>query len=445
MNRKHFVRMLLTLGLPISLQHLVISSLNFIDTIMIGRLGGLEIAAVGLANQIYFIVNIFIFGVCSGTAVFTAQFWGSRNVSALNRTTALGLILGTGPIALVFLVSFLRPESVMGLFTNDPALRSMAAGYLRIVSFSYLFNWGAHYFEHIVKSTEQVRYPLYVAIVAFGVNTLLNLVLIFGYLGFPALGIAGAALATVISRVLEFGLITAIVYGRRLPGAVRLSDFLERDRAFVNKFVRVATPVVVNELTWVFGISVYMVVFGRMGPQAVAVVTITQTVERILISLMLGVGGAASIMLGNSLGARRIEETRINALRILHVAGLLGATLGIAVSLLAPVFVAPFNIDGETARLSIVTMRLMGFSLVFKSVNIALISGVLRSGADTTYTFLMDFAGVWLIAIPLGGLGALVFGLPVHWVYALFFVEEIVKSMVGYVRTVSGKWMNVLS
>lgn len=445
MERKQFVRMLLTLGLPISLQHLVISSLNFIDTIMIGRLGGLEIAAVGLANQITFIVNIFIFGVCSATAVFTAQFWGSRNERALNRTAALGLMLGSGPIACVFLVSLLRPQAVMGLFTNDPSLRAMAAGYLQIVSFSFLFSWVAHYLEHIVKSTEQVRYPLYVAIVAFGVNTLLNLLLIFGYLGLPALGVAGAALATVISRMLEFALIVAIVYGRRLPGAVSLQDVREQSRAFVVKFVRVATPVVLNELTWVFGISVYMVIFGRMGPQAVAVVTITQTVERIVISLMLGVGGAASIMLGNSLGARRIDETRVNAMRILHVAALVGAVLGVGVALLAAVFVAPFNIDETTATLSVKTMRLMGFSLVFKSVNIALISGVLRSGADTTYTFLMDFAGVWLIAIPLGGLGALVLGLPVHWVYGLFFVEEIVKSLVGYARARSGKWMNVLA
>lgn len=445
MERKHFIRLLLTLGVPIALQHLVINSLNFVDTIMIGRLGEMEIAAVGLANQIYFVVNLFIFGICSGSAVFTAQYWGCRDLERLNRTAALGLILAAVPVSLVAALAYFRPEMLLRLFTRDAALISLSARYLRVVSFSFLFTAWAQFFENTVKSTERVRYPLYVALVAFGANTVLNWILIFGLLGFPALGVAGAALATVISRGLEFFLITGAVYLRKLPGAVRLRHLRNREPGFLSRYLHVVAPVVANELVWVLGVSVYMAVYGRMGPEAVTVASLTSTIERILMAFLFGTGGAASIMLGNGLGAGRVRETMVNAGRLLKITVAGSLVLGLLVVLLAPWLTAPFRLSPGTRAMAVTTIRIMGAAMAFKGFNITMLVGVLRSGADTGYTLMLDLVNVWFVAIPLGALAGLVLRWPVPLVYLMFLSEEVVKAFMGWHRYRSGKWQNVLT
>ncbi len=445
MEKKQFFKALFMLGVPIALQNLIVNGLNFLDTIMIGRLGGLEIAAVGLANQIFFIFSVVMFGVCSGTAVFTAQFWGDKNLDGFNKATAAGLLFSVVPTLVMFGLAFFFPEMVMGLFTQDQELIALSSRYLKVASFSYLFAAGAFLYEQVMKSSEQVRFPLYVSMVAFGVNTILNYLLIFGHFGFPAMGVEGAALATVISRMVEFSLVIGLIFLRNMPGAIHAKSFQHIDQKYLKNFMYVVGPVILNEISWVLGISMYMAVYGRMSAQAVTVVSITITVERLLQVLYFGLGGASSIMIGNILGTRDKEMAQRYGARLLRVSFWGGMLLGLLMILLAPIVVMPFNIDSETTLMTIRTIRVMGLAVGIRSYNITMITGVLRAGGDTRYCLMLDTVGVWLVALPLGYLAGLVWGLPVYWVYFIFIAEDFFKIVVGTLRFRSKKWINVLT
>lgn len=445
MELKTFYKSLLLLGVPIALQNLIVNGLNFIDTVMIGRLGGLEIAAVGLANQVFFVFIVILFGIASGTTVFTAQYWGDKNIREFNKATAMGLIFTVVPTLIMFAFAFLVPEKVIGMFSPDKELVSLASRYLRIASFSYLFTGAAFLYESVMKSAEMVRFPLYVSIVAFGANTLFNYLLIFGKMGLPAMGVEGAALATVLSRVIESALVLGLVFGKQLPGAVHRDSFKLIEKKFAQRFVRITGPVILNELIWVVGVTLYMMVYGRMNAQAVTVVSITNTVERLLQALYFGIGGATAIMLGNSLGRRDKDLAHLNGGRLLKVSFVVGVGLGLLITLLAPIIVLPFNIAGDTAALTVKTIRIMGLLVAARSYNITMVTGVLRAGGDTTYCLMLDTIGVWFIALPLGAVAGLWLKLPVHWVYLAFFSEEIFKMVIGTARFRSRKWINVLT
>lgn len=445
MELKKFYKSLLLLGVPIALQNLIINGLNFLDTVMIGRLGGIEIAAVGLANQVFFVFIVILFGIVSGTSVFTAQYWGDKNIRDFNKATAMGLIFTVVPTLVMFGFAFLVPEQVMGLFTHDRELVVLASKYLRIASFSYLFTGAAFLYESVMKSAGKVRFPLYVSIVAFGANTLFNYLLIFGKMGLPAMGVEGAALATVLSRIIESALVLGLVFGKQLPGAVHKDSFKIIDKIFMTRFVRIVGPVILNEIVWVVGVTLYMMVYGRMNAQAVTVVSITITVERLLQSLYFGIGGATAIIIGNTLGRRDKELAHLNGGRLLKISFLAGVVLGLLITLLAPVIILPFNIAGDTAALTIKTIRIMGLLVAARSYNITMVTGVLRAGGDTTYCLMLDLIGVWLVALPLGVVAGLWLKLPVHWVYLAFFSEEVFKMVIGTFRFRSRKWINVLT
>lgn len=445
MELKKYYKSLLLLGVPIALQNLIVNGLNFIDTVMIGQLGGLEIAAVGLANQIYFVFSVILFGIVSGTSVFTAQFWGDRNIRDFNKYTALGLIFTVIPTVIMFGLAFFAPEQLMGLFTHDQELIQLASRYLRIASFSYLFTGAAFLYETVMKSAGKVRFPLYVSIVAFGANTLLNYLLIFGKLGLPAMGVEGAALATVCSRIIESALVLGLVFGKQLPGAVHKNSFAMISKRELKRFTSIVGPVMLNEALWVIGVTLYMMVYGRISAQAVTVISITYTVERVLQTLYFGIGGAAAIMIGNTLGRRDRVLAQLNGGRLLRTSFFSGLIIGMVIIALAPIVILPFKISGDTANMAVKTIRIMGLLMAARSFNITLVTGVLRAGGDTRYCLMLDAVGVWLVALPLGALAGLVFKLPVEWVYLAFFSEEAFKIIVGYLRFKSGKWINVLT
>lgn len=283
------------------------------------------------------------------------------------------------------------------------------------------------------------------SIVAFGANTIFNYLLIFGKAGLPAMGVEGAALATVLSRIIESALVLGLVFGKQLPGAVHVRSFKNIDKVFLKRFTSIAGPVIVNETLWVVGVSLFMMVYGRINAQAVTVVSITNTVERVLQTLYFGIGGAAAIMIGNTLGRRDRDLARVNGGRLLRTSFLLGVALGLFIIVLAPVVILPFKIEGTTAALAIKTIRIMGTMMAFRSFNITLVTGVLRAGGDTRYCLMLDTLGVWFVALPLGAIVGLVLGLSVEWVFLAFMSEEVFKFIVGLLRFRSGKWINVLT
>ena len=433
------------IALPITLQNLVLASLNLVDTIIIGGLGETAIAGVGLANQYFFLLNLLLFGVTSGAAIFTAQYWGNRDVKNIRRV--LGLCIMTGGIgAFLFTIGgILFPNQILSIFSKDGDVILLGSRFLRIVSFSYIVTAFTFAYSFILRSTGNVKAPLAVSVTALGINTVLNYLLVYGYLGFPEMGVEGSATATVIARFVEFLLIIAIVYIRKYPVAATLKEMTDITASFVKQFFKVTLPVILNESMWALGVTLYAIVYARMGTDAIASTNISGTIEKIVWVVFLGFGNACAVMIGNKIGAGDKKEVVIYANRFAILGPAAALLAGIAMIFLSHFLLAPYNVSPavmDYAQKNLIVFFLFMWAKVFNYINIV---GILRSGGDTTFCLFLDTGGVWLVGVPLAFLGGLVFHLPIYWVYALVQIEEVIKLIIGIPRLVSKKWINNLA
>jgi len=440
-----FYRTLIALAAPVALQNLVASSLNLVDTIMIGQMGETEVAAVGLANQVTFLLNLFLFGIGSGSAIFTAQYWGSRDMANIRRVLGLGLACGL-LIASVFTVLCLPvPTRILNLFSDDARVVSLGAAYLSAVAFGFVLMAVSFLFASVLRSIGQARLPLYISAASLLVNTLLNYGLILGHWGLPALGVRGAAIATVIARSLEISLFFLVIYGRRSILAASPRQLFDLSAAFARRFLKTTVPVILNESLWAVGVTLYIVVYARMGTDVVAAINIAATAERLAMVLFFGIANAAAVMLGHRIGAGELDKSQQEARRFVLLGPLIGIASGLILITAAPLILSFYKV-ADTVRLSARAILLVyGLVMPVRVFNIINIVGVLRSGGDTRFTLLLDTAGVWLIGVPLAFLGGLVWHLPVEQVVILVVVEEFFKVVLGVWRLRSRKWINRLN
>jgi putative MATE family efflux protein len=316
--------------------------------------------------------------------------------------------------------------------------------YLRIVGLSYIFTAVSFSYASILRSTEQPKLPMFISIISLIANAVLNYILIFGKLGSPALGVEGAALATLIARVVETALMLIIVYTGKYVPAARIRELLDVSREFTVRFFRTAVPVILNESIWALGVSIYSIVYGRIGTSAVAAVNISGTVTNLAMVLFQGMSNAAGVMIGNRIGAGEEEHAYIYAKRLLALGPALAVLMGCLLALSSGFFAGFYNVPQEVQLYAV--RLLIAFSLLmpFKMFNLINIVGVLRSGGDTRYSLFLDTAGVWGIGIPLALAGGLLLQLPVYWVYFLAGLEEVFKLVLGLRRFRSRKWINNL-
>ncbi|HYE83013.1 MAG TPA: MATE family efflux transporter [Clostridia bacterium] len=444
-NDRHFFSQMLKIALPITLQNLVLSSLNMVDTIMIGGLGETAIAGVGLANQYFFLLNLLLFGIVSGSSIFTAQFWGNKDVKNIRKVLGISIITGGIASVLFSLGGLLFPEEILGIFSKDPAVIRLGTEYLKIVLFSYIITAVTFSYSFSLRSTGDVKTPLTVSIIALGTNTALNYLLINGYMGLPRLGVAGAAVATVIARVMELILLIWFIYPKGGVLAASISEMIDLSASFVKQFFKVAVPVILNESMWALGMTMYAIVYARMGTEVIAATNIAGTIDRMMWVVFMGLGNACGVMLGNKIGSGEEKQVFIYAKRFAILNPAVAVILGIVVILISPWVFAPYRVSPvvlDYSRKILVVLCLFLWVKVFNYTNVV---GILRSGGDTTFCLMLDTGGVWLVGVPLVFLGGLVWHLPIYYVYLLVHVEEIVKLIIGIPRLISKKWINNLT
>ncbi len=444
-NDKHFYSQMLKIALPVTAQNLVLASLNLVDTIMIGGIGEAAIAGVGLANQYYFLLNLLLFGIISGSSIFTAQFWGTKDIKNIRKVLGVSIISG-GMAALLFSVAaFLFPEKILGIFSKDPEVIQLGTQYLMIVLFSYVVTAFSFAYSFNLRSTGDAKTPLLVSVIALGTNTVLNYLLINGRFGFPRMGVSGAAAATLIARVLELVMLLWIVYSNHGVLAASIKEMTDVSADFVKQFFKVTIPVILNESAWALGVTMYSIVFARMGTDVLASSNITGTIDRIMWVVFMGFGSACSVMLGNKIGSGDEDQVFIYAKRFAIIGPIIGMLIGIIVAFISPWLLMPYNVSAlvlDYARLNIIVLCIFLWVKVFNFINVV---GILRSGGDTTFCLMLDMGGVWLVGVPLVFVGGLVWHLPIYYVYALMHIEEIMKLIVGIPRLVSKKWINNLT
>lgn len=444
---KLFLKKTAAIALPVAFQSLLNTVVNMVDTMMIGTLGEVSIAAVGLANKVFFVFSLLIFGIASGASVLGAQFWGNHDVKNIRRVQGLSLLIGlTG--SLIFVISgLICPEFVMRIFTDSAQTVQVGAIYLAIVCVSYPLTAVTNIHTSLLRATGIVGAPVVISMITILVNVMFNYILIFGKLGFTAMGVAGAAVATLIARILECILILALVYGKKTALAARLSELFGYSKSFLREYCRSSLPVVFNEFTWGLGVTMYSLVYGRMidSDSVVAAMTIFETFQNLMQVMVMGLASAAAVVIGNTLGAGDKERAWDEGKKLI--------CLQILVSLIFMAFILPtrniyatfYSVSGTVAEAVTMLMVVYALYLTSKNVNLMFIVGLFRGGGDTRVGLILDICGVWVIGVPMAVIGGLVFKLPIWWVYAMVNIEELVKNVVCTRRFASRKWINNLN
>ncbi len=442
---KEYYSALLRIGLPIIIQNFLMSSLNMLGVLMIGQLGETEVAAVGLANQLFFLLSLLLFGISSGASLFTAQLWGRRDIVSIHKVLGIALTLGLGFSSLFAVVGILFPQVFLSFYTQDPQVIALGSQYLRIVGFSYLATSISYSFANILRSVENSRLPMFVSVGALVINMALNFLLIFGMLGFPKMGVSGAAMATLVARVLESGVLVAAAYLLRTPVAARLNQLIAFNRIFLRRYFSTALPVVFNESLWALGISIYNAIYAHIGTNSIAAVNIASTVENMAFVLFIGIANAAAVVIGGRIGAGEEHKASIYARRSL-ILGIMGAVLvGLLIFASKDLILSLYKISPDTLLNARNILIILSFAMWVRASNTIIVVGVLRSGGDTRFSFVLDVGTVWFIGIPLALLGAFVLHFPVYGVVLMVMGDEIAKLGIGIWRVSTGKWINNLT
>jgi len=442
---RQFFTALVTIAGPIMLQNLLISSLSFVDMLMIGQLGEVEIAGVGLANQMFFLTILFFFGTGSGASIFIAQYWGNRDKPAIHKAMGVGLVTASAGAFVTAAASLFFPREILSLFTPDQAVITAGVSYLRIVSVSYIFMGISFIYSTALRSMEMAKYPLISTAIALTANTLFNYLLIFGKWGFPALGVAGAAYATTASRGIGMLIIIRIAYAKKTPAAGTLRDYFSFDRAYLKKFFMTALPVILNEVFWALGMMVYKMVYARMGTDVIASANVSESIQNLFFVIFIGTGNAAAVMIGNCIGAKQMERADIYAKRFMLLPAAGGLFIGLLMAAAAPAIPHAFNIAPEVVRITQLSLYVLAFLIPLKGLNLHIIIGILRSGGDTRFSLFLEMSGVWMIGVPMALLSGLILRMPIYFVYLMVSTEELFKAVIGIRRIRSGKWINDLT
>jgi MATE family, multidrug efflux pump len=441
---KEFFRAMLALALPVAFQQLISAGLNMIDVLMVGQLGETSVAALGLANQIFFLLILFLFGITSGMSIFTAQFWGKGDTEQIRHVLGICLTSAVSVAVLFSFAALLAPEKLMGFYTEDAAVIKLGSDYLRIVGLSYVFMAITVSYISILRSITQVTLTVVVAVVALALKTVISYLFIFGVAGLPALGVRGAAFGTCLGWIFQAGLLLILVYVRKTPLAANPLSFFRFDRSFLFKVLKTSMPAALNEVLWSFGITTYNAVYARIGTDAIAAVNINATIEELMFVLFIGLGNACSVMVGNQIGAGG-KEVAFEHSRRFTILGVIAALIaGLIVFTLRDMVVSLYQISPSAAENLRGLMFVYSLSSWLRVFNFMLFIGALRAGGDTRYAMFTELFSIWMIGVPSALLGGFVLHLPVYGVYALVLLEEAVKAVIITRRFLSRKWIHDL-
>lgn len=436
--RKEIVR----LALPIALQQFMTALVGACDAIMLGKLSQDAMSAVSLATQVTFVFNLFMFAFMAGENMFVAQYYGKGDYTGISQVFSLVTKI-CGCIAVVFLSGTLFfPEQLMRILTNEETLIVLGSEYLRVIGISYVFSGIAQTFLAIMKNCGAVNMSTLINGVMVILNIVLNAVFIFGLSGFPKMGIKGAALATVLATVVQF--LWSVGYVLCRIRAVKFS-LRSCEKKLFGRFWQKAVPLLINNLAWGIGFSMYSVIMGHLGTDAVAANGIANISKNLVVCFCLGLGNAGSIIVGNRLGADRLQEAKEAGGTLTRTAIIAGIVSGLVLIALSPFITKMVDLT-PTARGYLQKMLLIcSYYIAGKSVNCMTIGGIFAAGGDSKFGMLCDSVTLWCITVPLGCICAFILKLPVMVVYFVLNLDEIIKLPVVYKHYKKYKWIKNLT
>ncbi|WP_170075686.1 MATE family efflux transporter [Paraclostridium dentum] len=441
-ENKKFYKLLVSLCIPIIIQNLISTSVNIIDTVMISSLGEASVASIGVANQYFFLFNMTLSGLTGGAGLFISQFFGKNDANNIKKVTGLNVLLGIILGLLFFMPAFIFPKFIIHFFSYDTEVVKLCIQYFSIIAFCYPLIAVSTVFSMGSRSIRNPKLGMICSAIALISNIVLNYGLIFGNLGLPALGVRGAAIATVIARFIEFSLLIGYVYIIKKDYVLKftIKNLKSIDKQFINAFFEKSTPILLNDSGWAIGTVLYSVAYAKAGTSAIAASQIATSTGNFFIMTAVCVAIGASIMLGNELGADNKEVAIDYAKKFSKIVFIVGTLFGILLILNIPTLLKMFSVSDNLAPDIIKIFAIMGLLMGLKSFNTLLIIGILRSGGDTKYSLFLELGCMWLVSLPLTFIFAIK-GAPIYVLVLLTYSEEIVKFIFGVPRALSKRWV----
>lgn len=438
---KAFMKKLGMLALPIMLNDILNSSVNLLDTLMIGRLGDAPLTAVGLANQIFFLFIVINFGINSGNAIFVGQFYGKGDNKGIYKGMGMTAVIAFFVSLLFVLAAVLAPETLMNFYSKDSEVIELGCVYLRIVGYSYMFDTFTVLINSALRATGRVVQPMATTFVSILCNFVLNIVFIY----ILKMGVKGAAIATLTARGIELAVTLGwSVFKKHVIITAPANYFRYIKFDFVKTFLTVTTPVILNELMWALGTTVYNVAYKYSGTVAQAAVQIASTVQGVFMVEGTAIGSACGIMIANAIGANDRDRAIDYSRKSMVMCFWFSVCAGVLLALASPYIAGFFNVTPEARRYAYYMLIIISAGIIIKNINFITIVGILRNGGDTKFCLLADAATVWLVGVPLAFLGSKVLGLPIYITFAMVYMEEVVKLFLTVPRVLKNKWINTL-
>ncbi|MDD4194404.1 MAG: MATE family efflux transporter [Acholeplasmataceae bacterium] len=441
---RQFYKTLFQVAAPLVLQQLITTSVQLVDNVMVGRLGESSIGAVSVINQLYFIVILVTFGAYAGAGIFTSQFFGSGDHDKLKQTIRFKLITGA-LIALIALIIFtVFGENLIRLFTKNPETIKQGLAYLKIARWS-AFPWVISVaISNTFREMSITKPLLYISIVAIITNTLLNFLLIFGLLGFPALGVTGAAIATFISRFVELGLMIVLLIKKGSIFNTKMTQMLHIQPKLLKSMIIMSIPLTLNELLWSTGQTAFLHAYSTRGDSALAALNISGAISQLVFVTFGGIATAVAVLVGNTLGKNALDEAKDNARKLIAFSVFFAAIAGLILFILSFFILNIYDVAETTKDIARFNIRINALFIPVYSFNVALFF-TLRSGGDTKSTFMIDSGYMWVVAVPIAMVLAYLTDLKVTMMFLLIQSLDLPKMFFGLSRFRKEHWVKNLA
>lgn len=453
-SRRDFWRRWGRLLLTIAGQNVIVYSVNLLDNIMIGQLGDaaeLAISGVFIVNQIQFLLQMIVGGISDGTVVICSRFWGEKNIADIKKAASTAMRVGLLLSGVMLAAVLLFPDFVLGIFTDKPYVIEEAKKYLIIVSFTYVFFAATQVLLGVLRSVEYAFIGFVTSCAALVVNLFLNYALIFGHLGFPALGIRGAAIATLISRIAELAVVLLYIafFDKKL--GLKFRDFLSSDREITKKFLKVSLPVIMSGASWGIAMGLQTAILGRLTDSVITANSIASTMFQIVTVVVYGSASAASIMIGKTIGEGALDsggdaellkaelKHRAKCLQVIFL--LLGLCTSAVLFLLRDFIITFYDISPETAALARQFINVLCVTVIGTAYQMSCLTGIVRGGGDTKFVFYNDLIFMWGIVLPSSFIAAFVLELSPVWIFVCLKADQILKCFVAVVKVNRYRWM----
>lgn len=442
---KNFFKTLLTLAVPLMLQNLITFSVSFADNLMVGTLGEGAISGVYLGNQPQSFLQTVVVGVDSAMLILAAQYWGRKDTERIKRIFSIAIKVAVTLALLFTLVAAIAPRFVLGLFTKDAAVMEQGLSYLKYVCWSYVFFASSQLLITAMKSVEYVKIGMYSSSISLSVNIILNYLLIFGKLGLPKMGVAGAAIATLVSRIIEFSVVAFYVFEKDRRLNLKFRELLPMDKELLRDFGKYGAPVIAGQVVWAMNVAVQSSIIGSMGSAATSAVSICSMMFQMISVMLFALSGSVGILTGKMVGNGEVERVKNHA-RVVQLMYLcLGILYCLFVLLIRRPFVSLYNLTPEGEAIALQFLTILAVSLIGTCYQGHSLMSLVKAGGDTKFVFINDTIFTWCIVIPSALIALYVFRAPPWVVYICLKSDEILKCFVAYFKINSFNWIKNLT